>query len=48
MFSVHKLKDDNTLCESIISIGNYDGLHLGHQLIIKEMLKCSKKINTKY
>ena len=45
MFSVHKLKDNNTLCESIISIGNYDGLHLGHQLIIKEMLKCSKKTN---
>ena len=43
MFSVHKLKDRNTIAESIISIGNYDGLHLGHQLIINNMLECSIK-----
>ena len=45
MFSVHKLKDNNTLPESIITIGNYDGLHLGHQSIIKDMLECSEQNN---
>jgi len=45
MFSIHKLKDNNTLTESIITIGNYDGLHLGHQSIINSMLECSKRTN---
>ena len=27
------------------TIGNFDGLHLGHQIIVKNMLKCSKKNN---
>ena len=45
MFSVHQLKDNNTVHESIITIGNYDGLHLGHQFIIKNMIKRSKKTN---
>ena len=45
MFSIHKLKDTNTVPESIITIGNYDGLHLGHQMIIENMIACSKVNN---
>ena len=45
MFSIHKLKDENRLPESIITIGNYDGLHLGHQMIIENMIACSKENN---
>ena len=43
MCSVHNFQDNNTLKESIIAIGNYDGLHLGHQSIIGSMIACSRK-----
>ncbi len=29
--------------EGVIAIGNFDGLHLGHQKVIKEAKKKSKK-----
>ena len=30
---------------SVVSIGNYDGVHLGHQLLIKTLLEHSKKMS---
>ena len=28
---------------SVIAIGNFDGVHIGHQKVIKEAIKISKK-----
>ena len=42
---VEKLDNIKTLNNSIISFGNFDGLHLGHQEIIKTMTKLSKLHN---
>ena len=45
MFTIHNINDNNKLNNSIITIGNYDGIHLGHKYIISEILKHSKKYN---
>ena len=42
---VEQLDNIKTLNNSIISFGNFDGLHLGHQEIIKTMIKLSKLHN---
>ena len=41
MLHVHNLSDSNILSNSIITIGNYDGVHLGHQHIISKMVNMS-------
>ena len=33
----------NNFLDSVIAIGNFDGLHLGHQKVILEAKKISKK-----
>ena len=30
---------------SVITIGNFDGLHLGHQKLMSELKVCSKRLN---
>ena len=45
MLKVHKLFDSNKLSNSIITIGNYDGVHLGHKHIIDKMLELSRDTN---
>jgi len=45
MLHIHNLSDSNKLSESIITIGNYDGVHLGHKHILKTMTDMSKKTN---
>ena len=40
-------KVDNSEINSIILIGNFDGLHLGHQKLFKQALKLKKKYNLK-
>ena len=30
---------------SVIAIGNFDGVHIGHQKVIKEAIRISKKKN---
>jgi len=44
MLKYHNLFDGNTLNSSIITIGNYDGIHLGHKYILEEMLFLSMEI----
>ena len=43
MFSRHEFKDSNKLSSSVITFGNFDGLHLGHQEIFKKVLEISNK-----
>ena len=32
-------------CNGVIAIGNFDGLHLGHQKVVKEARQKAKKNN---
>ena len=43
MLTIHDLVDRNTLQNSIITIGNYDGVHLGHRFILDSMCDYSKR-----
>ena len=43
MFTKHEFKDSNKLDSSILTFGNFDGVHLGHQKIFNKILKISKK-----
>ena len=43
MFSKHEFKDSNKLDSSILTFGNFDGVHLGHQKIFDKILEISKK-----
>ena len=42
---VEKLDKINTLNNSVVSFGNFDGIHLGHQQIIKTMIDLGKLNN---
>ena len=33
----------NKHCKGVLAIGNFDGIHLGHQKVIKEALKKANK-----
>ena len=35
---------DKKHCNGVIAIGNFDGLHLGHQKVINEAKRKAKKI----
>ena len=37
--------DNNYLDSCVISIGNFDGVHLGHRHLLNDMNHISKKIN---
>ena len=39
------LKIKNKHKNSVIAIGNFDGVHLGHQKVINQAKKKQKKIN---
>lgn len=42
--SLNQLKD---IKDSVVTIGNFDGVHVGHQYLIKTAVEEAKKINTK-
>ncbi len=39
----HHIKDFKRLKNAVVTIGTFDGVHLGHQQIIKELIEKSKK-----
>ena len=41
----HTLKQIKNINKSSVTIGVFDGVHLGHQRLIKQTVKCAKKIN---
>ena len=48
MFKIYKnFIIPRNLKRSILLIGNFDGLHLGHQKVCKEAIKYKKKIYVK-
>jgi len=42
---IQKTKDYNLLSDSVVTIGTFDGVHVGHQKIIKRLVKIAKKKN---
>ncbi len=40
-----KLKDYNNTINAVVTIGTFDGVHLGHQKIVKRLIKIAKKKN---
>ena len=38
----------NNYKNSVIAVGNFDGVHLGHKKVIKEALKKARSINKKF
>ena len=42
-----KFKSDNLDGKWVITIGNFDGYHLGHQALVKQVLSDASKMNTK-
>ena len=36
-------QNSKNFLNSVIAIGNFDGVHIGHQKVIKEAIKISKK-----
>ena len=40
---IHNLKDNNFLKESVITFGNFDGIHAGHQKIMNKLQQISKE-----
>lgn len=44
---VKSVWDVDNIGESVVTIGNFDGLHYGHKALIKKAVECSKKKNIK-
>lgn len=45
MKTIYHLESDFKLESSVVSIGNFDGVHLGHQEILKQLISEAKKLN---
>ena len=43
----HQLEDPNTINKSIITFGNFDGIHLGHKYLINNLISLSVDNNLK-
>ncbi len=43
----HQLEDPNTINKSIITFGNFDGIHLGHKYLINNLISLSANNNLK-
>jgi len=40
-----KLEDYRNNVNSVVTIGTFDGVHIGHQKIVKRLIKVAKKNN---
>ena len=40
---IRSINDMNALKSSVVSVGNYDGIHLGHQDVLKHIISVGKK-----
>ena len=40
---IRSINDMNTLKSSVVTVGNYDGIHLGHQDVLKHIISVGKK-----
>ncbi|MEG1312368.1 MAG: bifunctional riboflavin kinase/FAD synthetase [Romboutsia sp.] len=47
MITIKTIKEIENIKKSIVTIGNFDGLHKGHQVLIKKAVESSKKRNAK-
>ena len=47
MLLQHKLNDSNKVSNTILTFGNFDGLHLGHMKLLETIRLLSRKINAK-
>ncbi|RLD29276.1 MAG: riboflavin biosynthesis protein RibF [Bacteroidetes bacterium] len=45
MNKIIKLKNYNNTKNSVVTIGTFDGVHIGHQKIVKRLIKIAKKNN---
>ena len=43
----HQLEDSNTINKSVITFGNFDGIHLGHKYLINNLISLSADNNLK-
>ena len=48
MIIYNKSKVDKKFNRSVIAIGNFDGIHLGHQKVLNEARKKAKKNKLKF
>ena len=40
---IRSVNDMNALKSSVVTVGNYDGIHLGHQDVLKHIISVGKK-----
>ena len=45
MYTITSIEDIETINESVVTIGNFDGLHKGHQVLIKKATQYAKLNN---
>lgn len=44
---IHSLKNYSQIDQTIVTIGTFDGVHIGHQKIIEKVVQTAKKLNKK-
>ena len=42
---IRSINDMKALDSSVVTVGNYDGIHLGHQDVLKHIISVGKKEN---
>ena len=42
---IHSLKDFSTTTQTVLTIGSFDGFHIGHKKIINKIIQAAKKTN---
>ena len=47
MIIIKSINDIDNIYKSVVTIGNFDGVHKGHQVLIKEAVQFANKRNLK-